>query len=251
MKSLKRWLKSVLQWLRLYWEDPTLLEIRRQAGNLEMYRALTQPWLQAYDIRTVIDIGANRGQFTIAAQFALPHATIHSIEPLPDCYQHLQMTTDSRRVRLHPVALGAEEGQQTFYANNYGPASSLRRITHTAIAHFPRTAQTTATTVNITTLDALFQDDALPPGILVKMDVQGYEDKVIQGGQHTLKQCDILILEINFEHIYEDQPTFAEIHDALTALGFAYRGNLDQSIDPASGAILFADGIFTRQPAQA
>ena len=44
-------------------------------------------WLQAANIRTVVDVGANAGQFSSAIRCFVPEAQIYAFEPLPDCYE--------------------------------------------------------------------------------------------------------------------------------------------------------------------
>ena len=46
-------------------------------------------WLERYDIRTVIDVGANVGIFAKEITGILPDARILSFEPLAECYEKL------------------------------------------------------------------------------------------------------------------------------------------------------------------
>src|ERR1700722_5793247 len=63
---------------------------------------------------TIIDVGANIGQFTIAAAKAFPCAHIHSFEPLPDCTTILRRNVSRLKyVTVHSMALGEYEGQTT------------------------------------------------------------------------------------------------------------------------------------------
>ena len=82
--------------------------------------------------------------------------------------------------------------------------------------------------VNVTTLD-LFMNDLSTPlvgDILIKLDVQGYEDRVIRGGMDTFRKARACILEINLDHLYEYQADFQDLTHLLYSLGYRYMGNL-------------------------
>ena len=59
--------------------------------------------------------------------------------------------------------------------------------------------------VNIKTLDNYFKDKNVQEIDLLKIDTQGYEDKVLIGCQETLKKNKIkaIIVEIMFDNVYE------------------------------------------------
>jgi hypothetical protein len=79
---------------------------------------------------------------------------------------------------------------------------------------------------------------------VAKIDVQGAELEVFEGGAATLRRCAALIVELSYFQLYEEQPLFDAVYQRLKSLGFAYRGNLDQMTSPRDGRILQADGLF-------
>src|SRR2546421_11011514 len=70
--------------------QPELLKLAFRGHDISLYLGLRQPWLQRRGFRTVVDIGANTGQFALPARAAFPRATLHCFEPLPDCFSQLQ-----------------------------------------------------------------------------------------------------------------------------------------------------------------
>jgi hypothetical protein len=82
------------------------------------------------------------------------------------------------------------------------------------------------------------------PNLLVKLDVQGLEDKVIAGGNTTISQAACVLTEVSFQVLYDGQPLFDDIHCSLQQMGFEYAGNWDQLLDPKDGKPLQADAIF-------
>ena len=87
----------------------------------------------------------------------------------------------------------------------------------------------------------------LRPEILIKMDVQGFEDRVISGGIATFRKAKAVITEVNFANLYEEQLSFDVLYRMLKDLGFNYRGSIYTKFHPNSGSSLFSDAIFIRK----
>jgi len=83
--------------------------------------------------------------------------------------------------------------------------------------------------------------------ILLKVDVQGYEHKVIDGSRNILNMVKVIIIETSFHELYEGQPLFAEIYELLNRLGFVYSGSWGELKSPLDGAPLQQDSIFIRK----
>jgi hypothetical protein len=97
-------------------------------------------------------------------------------------------------------------------------------------------------------LDALAPALALSPPLLIKIDVQGYEDRVLRGGEETVKRAQVLIVETSFQRLYEEQALFEDVFRLLSGWGFRYAGALDQLLNPRSGEALQQDSIFVKAP---
>ncbi|MGC8829190.1 MAG: FkbM family methyltransferase [Verrucomicrobiia bacterium] len=98
-----------------------------------------------------------------------------------------------------------------------------------------------------TTLDKAVETFNIPlePEILIKLDVQGYEDRVIKGGKKTFEMARACILEINLDELYVGQPSFKDIYLLLYYNGYRYAGNLNQSL-AEDGHIIAIDAVFLR-----
>lgn len=212
-------------------------------------RRLRHPlWLQHLDIKTVIDIGANTGQFASHMRRLLPNVQIYSFEPIDDAFDRLQANfRHDERFQAFQLAMGATRGPTVMFRNDFTPASSLLRLGATHRENFPHAASEQSITVNLITLDDAATDMRLEPEILVKMDVQGYEAKVISGGQMVLARTKVIIVEVSYESLYVEQSLFGDIFSALGDLGFDYHGNLEQVLSPIDGRPLQGDAIFLRR----
>jgi tRNA G46 methylase TrmB len=83
-------------------------------------------WLQKFGIKTIIDIGANEGQFIDKISKILPDANIYSFEPLKDSFVKLKKNTrNNKNITAYNFALGDEEKENIINRNEYSPSSSL------------------------------------------------------------------------------------------------------------------------------
>jgi len=82
--------------------------------------------------------------------------------------------------------------------------------------------------------------------LLVKIDVQGFEDRVIRGGRTTIARARACIVEVQLVKLYEGQPSFRDIFLEMDSLRFDYVGNLDQYFGP-SGGVLYFDAVFLKR----
>jgi len=77
--------------------------------------------------------------------------------------------------------------------------------------------------------------------------VQGYEDKVVQGGMKTFEKAKIVICEISFYELYRGQLLFDEMSNMFKNMGFTYQGSINPGFHPKNGIPLFADAIFIKK----
>lgn len=201
----------------------------------------------ALDLTHILDIGANNGQFAAIARRLFPQARIVSFEPLPDAYKQLteKMKADER-FRAEQVALGAGSGKAQINKCEFTPSSSLLSMAELHRSEFPHTEKHTLVEVDITSLDEWVSAQRFPIGskTLVKIDTQGYEDKVLDGGVRALRAAGYALLEVSYYELYEGQPLFADINRRMEELGYVFRGLLEQTADHGGTRFLFADALY-------
>ena len=204
-------------------------------------------WLQEYGIQTIIDVGANIGQFSNKISKILPNANIFAFEPLNNCYTELLSNVKhNTNIECFNFALGKEEGIFDMYSNDFSPSSSLLKMDKTHVDLFPQTSETSIEQINVKTLDSFLNTIKINRKVLLKIDVQGYELNVLKGAEEILNQVDIIILESSFMPLYENQPLFHEIYSYLFAKDFRYNGRFDQLLSPKNGISIQEDSIFIR-----
>lgn len=216
-------------------------ELRRIPTEPEVPKA--DQWLRDLGVATVLDVGANVGQFATEIRNVLPAARIISFEPLRDCYE--QLVGVGHRLgnaEAHRVALAAEEGYLEMHRSEFSQSSSLRPMAPLHKEAFPFTARERIEIVPVARLDDL--DLSLVEPILIKVDVQGYEDRVISGGRQTIARAAAVLVETSFHRLYEGAPLFADTVALLGEMGFSYAGARGQLTDPRNGQPLQENSIF-------
>jgi len=212
-------------------------------SHLVIRPATQHDWLKELRIKTVLDIGANTGQFATKIRAILPETFIYSFEPLRDAHALLlsELGADPA-FKAFNFALGDESATTTINRSRSSASSSLLRMLGLHTAAWPYTAEAGTEEIELRRLDSV--DLLIAPRLLVKIDVQGFEDKVIVGGRNTIGAAACVVTEVSFQRLYEAQPLFDDIYRMLRDMGFEYRGNWEQLPDPRDGKLLQADAIF-------
>jgi FkbM family methyltransferase len=211
---------------------------------------LTLLGLRDRPIRTIIDVGANTGQFAREMRRMFPNSKIYSFEPLTGPFAHLDVWAKEQggHVQTFNVALGDSSGEAKMNCHiEHTPSSSFLASTELILEQYPFTQAQQSVSVRLARLDDVLAglDEPLEREVLVKLDVQGYEDRVLRGASATLSVVSACIVEVNIDTLYQGQADFltlvAQLHDA----GLSYAGNLSQSY-AEDGHVAWFDAVFKR-----
>jgi len=193
------------------WQPPIRLLYERTRGLLERELPIVRAAVQAGD--HVADVGANHGIYTHV--FASRGAVVDAFEPQPECVAVLAAYAARRqsRVRVHPVALSTAVGEGTLHVPSgaaSSPSASLRVARAAGAAGDPGAALQ----VPLAPLDSFELFDLA----LVKIDVEGAELDVLQGGSETLRRSRPLLF-IEIEQRHHPEP-IADVFEAVACLGY-------------------------------
>lgn len=194
------------------------------------------------------DIGASVGIFS-SCLAKIPHVTaVHAFEPIPGSFKRLaDRMRPYPQVTCHNVALGdVNQPQKMWVIDKATDSSSFRSIGELPKQEFSGNFAAHAEYLPVVRLDDYVQEHHLPAPDLVKIDVQGYEDKVLQGGRGTMGQAAYCLLEMSFRPLYEGSPVFDDIYRQMRELGFRLIGIAD-ILKGKSGLPLQVDGIFENE----
>ncbi|MEL7188227.1 MAG: FkbM family methyltransferase [Pseudomonadota bacterium] len=147
------------------------------------------------DLKTVFDVGANVGEYTKASLKAFPNATIHAFEVAPETAQefadNLAPDIEHDRVKLMTYGLSDVPGTLDMYyypENNQLTSYSKRHPEYQSVKF----------TANISTLDAYCEEAGIDAIDFLKIDIEGHEFKVIQGGANLFAKGGVAALQFEF-----------------------------------------------------
>jgi FkbM family methyltransferase len=208
-----------------------------------------EPALRLLEVRTIVDVGANRGQFALVARNLFPAARVFSFEPLGAAAARFdRLFAMDRLVELRRFALGDTTCVGKLHVSRRDDSSSLLPITPLQESVFPGTGEKRVEDVRVARLaDVLVESELISPALL-KIDVQGYELRVLAGAGDLLERFSYVYLEGSYRELYAGQPLADEIASYLQARRFTLRGRINESRD-GTGALVQADFLFARADA--
>ena len=201
--------------------------------------------LAGFPADLIVDAGANRGHFSLAARHYHPQARIIAFEPQPrPASVFRRIFAKDPKVVLHACALGTQKGSAVMQVSGQDHSSSMLPISELQSSYFSGTAAAGTLDVAVAPLtDFVGADDLAGPSLL-KIDVQGFELEVLKSAIPILSGFDRVYVELSFVTFYEGQPLVDEIIGFLRAQGFVMTGFYNARYDVRNGAVLQADFLF-------
>ena len=210
------------------------------------YRKFIRQRFGKNSIRTVFDVGANRGQFCLHCHEIFEAAAIYSFEPVTEVFQTLkQETKHIRNISAHNFAFGNEKGSETIFLQEDSKVNSL---------HPPVNKKEGSTgksqLVQINTIDDFCAENKIKKIDLLKIDAEGYDLHVLKGATRLLSDRKVLFvfIEVTFDENNAGNSSFTEINDFLKSFGFKPIGFYNQSIHDNSSRMNYCDALFYLQP---
>lgn len=202
--------------------------------------------LKSLNFNTIIDIGANRGQFSLLARGCFPFANIISFEPLPEPAKIFKnIFSADIQTKLFETAIGPETKETVMHLSARDDSSSLLAISSLQEENFPGTNEIGTVNIKVAPLDNfLNQSDIIGPALL-KLDVQGFELEALTGCESFLENFDMIYCECSFIELYSSQKLAKDIILWLSNRGFHLEGVYNTSYD-IFGRAIQADFLFRR-----
>ena len=177
--------------------------------------------LGGLDLDTVVDIGANRGQFALCCRRLFPTAQIFSFEPLKEpASRYRRVFARDARARLFESAVGVTAGTAAMHVSRWDVSSSLLPIGQAQHDNFPLTEESRQETVAVTPLSACLEGSAIGPRALLKLDVQGFELTALQGCADLLDRFQFVYVEASFIELYIGQALATDVVEFLLSNGY-------------------------------
>ena len=179
------------------------------AGKRMWNRYKIDELLRGIEPRTILDIGANIGEFSYYANKKyLKGVKIFAFDPDPIAKQCFDNNLVGIDATFNLVALSNKLGEEDFYLKTDSADSSLHKPNGVSIK----------VKTKITTLDSFFNNLELQQPVLLKMDAEGHEPEVLLGGEATLKHINWVSIDAGLERY--GKSTSIEVARILIEQGF-------------------------------
>ena len=200
----------------------------------------------ALPILTLVDLGANVGQFSLLVRQRYPLARILAFEPLAKpAAVYRQVFADDSLVTLYQCAVGASAEMRDMNVSRHSDSSSLLPITQTQVAFAPGTEAVGRECVCIAPLSDMLSIQDIAAPALLKIDVQGYELIALEGCERLLSAFGHVYVELSFIPFYEGQALAHEVIEWLATRGFKLAG-IHNPVYDKTKLIVQADFLFAR-----
>lgn len=129
----------------------------------------------------------------------------------------------------------------------FSPASSLLKITQHTSEGWPQVdfSEVGQEVVPVLTLDDYMAERSISRVKLLKIDVQGFELKVLKGCGNRIHDIEYIIAEVQFKPLYEGSPAWHELVAYVKPFGFTPKV-MDGFCFAPDGQPLQADILFER-----
>lgn len=201
-------------------------------------------------IDLIFDIGANTGQFSNMI-FRLGYTgKIVSFEPLSSAHEALlkRSSGNSRWTIAERCAIGDENGEIEINISKNSISSSVLKIMDEHVNAAPESEYIGSEKTKVFKLDTVgdkYAGDA--KNIFVKIDTQGFEEKILNGAPEFINKAKGLLVETSLVPLYAGQALFPQIFERVTKSGFSLFGVQPAFINKETGRMLQVDAIFFRE----
>lgn len=197
-------------------------------------------------INKVFDIGANVGNYGKELRKYKYDGKIFSFEPINNIFIKLNETSlKYNDWDTFNYALGDSDTYSEINVSEVSDTSSILDLLPEQILNAPQSIYVRREKIEIKTLDSIFSsfvshDDR----VMIKIDTQGFEKKVLEGASKVLNNVSIIQLEMSFVQLYQNETLFFEMNTFLNEKGFFLYSIENGFSNKENGRLLQADGIY-------
>lgn len=202
-----------------------------------------------HKIDLLFDVGANIGQYALLSRGEGYSGKIVSFEPLSSAYRVLKETSKSDRswVVHERCAVGASNGEIEINIAGNSYSSSILPMLQAHSDAAPQSVYIGKDSAKIITLDSVFYDYQTEKNrVFLKIDTQGFERAVLEGGKNCLRDIKAIQLELSLVPLYEGQELYDFFFSYLKNAGFEIWSLVPGFADSRTGQSLQFDCVFVR-----
>ena len=219
-----------------------------------LFRSNRAEHLFAYPLRRLgitrmLDVGSNSGQFATKLRHFGFAGVIYSVEPQASAYSRLLAAArdDLLWFPLARQAAGAQRHVTDLHLSENGWSSSLLDVHPNLVRADGKARCIGSERIFVNEASQLLHAGMMPRIEALKIDVQGYEDRVLDGFMPWLENVRLLLLELSAVECYEGGVDMFSLDERLVARHGFSRVSLEPSYyDDTRGVVQQYDGIYFR-----
>lgn len=203
--------------------------------------------IEFHKINTVLDIGANSGQYAQELREMCFKERIISFEPIRSAFNKLEEVSKSdKKWQVFNFALGDKnEDKKINIASNDAESSSFLDMLPKHLQAASQSKYIDDAIIPVKTIDSIWDNLEISKNdIYMKIDVQGFECQVLKGALKSLPYIPIVQMEMSIIPLYEKCILFEEILLIMKNYGYTLIALEPGYSDKTTGQLLQADGIF-------
>lgn len=202
--------------------------------------------LEHHKINKILDVGANNGQYAEQTYKLGYEGEVISFEPVKSVFKELENNSKKQNSwSVYNYGLGDKQEELEINISKNTFSSSLLDIMPDHVEGAPESQYTHKEKILIKRLDDVFKDITNEKDVVfLKMDVQGFEENVINGAIESLKFIKGIQLEMSLEELYKGEILFDDIINLVKSFGFNLYSLENGFFNEKTGRLLQVDGIF-------
>ncbi len=168
-----------------------------------------------FNLKYVIDIGSHKGEFIDSIIDINNKLKIYAVEPQSKIFKKLQNKyKNTKKINLFKCAISNKNGKKNLKINiksstssfsNYNKDSKWRKLKEFLLNGFGKSSFINLEKVNTITLDKFCKKNKISKIDLLKIDTEGHEREVLEGGKKVLKnKTEYVLIEFHLSKIYQN-----------------------------------------------
>jgi len=226
---------------RVGWYGYELMRLIKSDSELKAF--LGKIKLLGFQPGVILDIGANRGEWSQTVKSVFASSTFYMIEPQSEMEPFLSRACANNVAKNSAYFIagaGSEPGELEIAIWDNFAGTSIMAVETAEAERFEKRL------VPIVTVDGLVRDERMAVPSLIKVDVQGFELEVIKGAVESLSECELIILEVSLFRFFPSTPLVHEVIAFMGNLGYVVYDFLNLRKRPCDGALGQVDICFAK-----
>lgn len=208
---------------------------RKKNPTEEMFETLVSLGL---DVKHVVNVGANHGNWSREMLSYYPSVSISMFEPQLALAKFHQDLAQNDNIELHYIGLGDRDGVATFRLHNRDDSSSFVYSAEEA-----GNKGYSQVDVDIRRLDAIMEDSRFERPQIVKIDAEGLDLYVLEGGVSTISNAEVVLVEAAVCNPQYDN-TVLKVIEAMDKMGVKLWNITDLNRTPIRRVLWLLEAVF-------